>query len=73
MLGSGHFIFIPGVLLIGAMIGFVLGMRAQVDQAKLEAKREQEREEAREARKQRKAAKADAAAAAEDESAAEAQ
>jgi hypothetical protein len=55
---SGHFIFIPGVLLIGCMIGFVLGMRAKADQEKLEARRELDREEARKARAERKAKKA---------------
>ena len=55
---SGHFIFIPGVLLIGCMIGFILGMRAKADQDKLEARREIDREEARKARAERKARKA---------------
>jgi hypothetical protein len=66
---SGHFIFIPGVLLIGCIIGFVLGMRAKADQDKLEARREVEREAARVARAARKAKRAEAAkseAAAED-------
>ena len=56
---SGHFIFIPGILLLGAIVGFVIGTRAQADQSKLEARREKEREAARRARKARKAAKAD--------------
>jgi hypothetical protein len=55
---SGHFIFIPGVLLIGCIIGFVLGMRAKADQEKLEARRDVDREKAREARAERKAKKA---------------
>lgn len=58
---SGHFIFIPGVLLIGCIIGFVLGMRAKADQDKLEARREVEREAARVARAARKAKRAEAA------------
>ena len=58
---SGHFIFIPGVLLIGCIIGFVLGMRAKADQDKMEARREIDREAARKARAERKAKKAAAA------------
>ncbi len=55
---SGHFIFIPGVLLIGCIIGFVLGTRAKADHDKLEAKRDLEREAARVARAERKAKRA---------------
>jgi uncharacterized membrane protein (DUF106 family) len=58
---SGHFIFIPGVLLLGCIIGFILGMRAKADQSKLEARREEQREQAREARAARKAKRAEAA------------
>jgi hypothetical protein len=58
---SGHFIFIPGVLLLGCMIGFILGMRAKADQDKLEARRERDREAARVARAERKAKKSSAA------------
>ena len=54
---SGHFIFIPGVLLIGMVLGFILGMRAAADRVALEARRDEERQAAREERAQRKAAK----------------
>ncbi len=64
---SGHFIFIPAVLLIGVLIGFLLGSRAQADQANLQARREEERTAARKARDERKAARAKAAASSESE------
>ncbi len=59
---SGHFIFIPAVMLVGILIGYILGSRAQADLANLEARREEEREAARIARAERKAARAKAAA-----------
>jgi hypothetical protein len=40
--GSEHFIFIPGVLLIGIVIGWILGGRAAKEQ--LEKKRKRMRE-----------------------------
>jgi hypothetical protein len=40
--GPEHFIFIPGILLIGVTIGWVLGGRAA--RAQLEAKRKRARE-----------------------------
>ena len=55
---SGHFIFIPAVLVIGMFIGFLLGTRAAQDRINLELKRQTEREEARRARAERKAARA---------------
>ncbi len=55
---SGHFIFIPAVLIIGMVLGFVLGSRAAADRANLERRREEERKKARLAREQRKAAQA---------------
>lgn len=42
-MGAGHFIFIPAVLLIGIVIGWVLGSRAAVDAYRLELKRREER------------------------------
>jgi hypothetical protein len=30
-MGSAHFIFIPGVMLIGVVIGWILGSRAAAD------------------------------------------
>ena len=40
---STHFIFIPGVLLIGVVIGWVLGSRAARDAYAMELKRREER------------------------------
>lgn len=51
---SGHFIFIPAVLIIGVFIGFLLGTRAAADRANLEKRREEERAKARAARQERK-------------------
>ncbi len=55
---SGHLIFIPGVLVIGIFIGFLLGTRAAQDRLNLERKRQEEREEVRRQRAERKAARA---------------
>ena len=40
---AGHFIFIPSVLLIGVLIGWVLGGRAARDAYATELKRREER------------------------------
>jgi hypothetical protein len=40
---AGHFIFIPSVLLIGVVIGWVLGSRAARDAFAMELKRRDER------------------------------
>ena len=40
---AGHFIFIPSVLLIGVIIGWVLGSRAARDAFAQELKRREER------------------------------
>jgi hypothetical protein len=40
---SAHFIFIPAVLLIGIVIGWVLGSRAAADAYGAELKRREER------------------------------
>jgi hypothetical protein len=40
---AAHFIFIPAVLLIGIMIGWVLGSRAAADAYAAELKRREER------------------------------
>ncbi len=63
---SGHLIFIPLILLTGAVFGFVIGLRAARDRFNLELKREKERELARAARAERKTRKAKAAAEAGD-------
>ena len=54
---SGHFIFIPAVLLVGVILGFLLGTRAAADRLNLERKRDEEREAARAVRAERKAAR----------------
>jgi hypothetical protein len=41
---SGHFIFIPSVLLVGIVIGWILGSRAAKDAYAAELRRRQERE-----------------------------
>jgi hypothetical protein len=40
---AGHFIFIPSVLLVGVVIGWVLGSRAARDAFAVELKRREER------------------------------
>ena len=55
---SGHILFIPGVLLVGMFLGFILGARAARNQFDLQQKREAEREAARAARAERKAKQA---------------
>tara|TARA_B100000949_G_C13967274_1_gene319525 strand:+ start:155 stop:289 length:135 start_codon:yes stop_codon:yes gene_type:complete len=40
---AGHFIFIPSVLLLGIVIGWVLGSRAAADAYAAELKRRTER------------------------------
>ena len=42
---AGHFIFIPSVMLIGVIIGWVLGSRAARDAFATELKRREERAE----------------------------
>jgi hypothetical protein len=41
---AGHFIFIPSVLLIGVVIGWILGSRAARDAYAMELRRREERE-----------------------------
>ncbi len=40
---SGHFIFIPSILLVGIVIGWILGARAARDAYAMELKRRDER------------------------------
>jgi hypothetical protein len=40
---AGHFIFIPSVLLVGIVIGWVLGSRAARDAFAVELRRREER------------------------------
>jgi hypothetical protein len=55
---SSHLLFIPGVLLIGMFLGFILGARAARNQFDAAQKREEERAAARAARAAKKAAAA---------------
>ena len=52
---SSHILFIPGVLLVGMFLGFILGTRAAKNQFDLQKKREEERAAARAARAAAKA------------------
>lgn len=38
-MGAGHFIFIPGVMLVGVVIGWILGSRAARDAFAAELRR----------------------------------
>jgi hypothetical protein len=40
---SSHFIFIPGVLIVGVVIGWILGSRAAKDAFAAELRRREER------------------------------
>ena len=53
---SSHILFIPGILMVGMFLGFILGARAARNQADLERRRDEEREAARTARAAKKAA-----------------
>jgi hypothetical protein len=53
---AGHVIFIPGVLMVGMFLGFILGTRAARNQFDLQARRGAEREAARAARAAKRAA-----------------
>ncbi len=44
---AGHFIYIPAMILIGIVIGWVLGSRAARDAYAAELKRREERKKAR--------------------------
>jgi hypothetical protein len=41
-MGAGHFIYIPAVLLLGIVIGWILGSRAARDAFAMELKRREE-------------------------------
>lgn len=56
---SGHIFFIPGMILIGMFLGFILGTRAARNQMDLQRRRDEERETARAARAAKRAAVAD--------------
>jgi hypothetical protein len=54
-----HVLFIPGVLMVGMFLGFILGTRAARNQFDLQQKRNAEREAARAARAAKRTAQAD--------------
>ena len=45
---AAHFIFIPGVLIVGVIIGWILGSRAAQDAFAADLKRREERERRKE-------------------------
>jgi hypothetical protein len=57
----GHIIFIPGALMIGMFLGFILGARAARNQFDFQQRRDAEREATRAARAAKRAAQADKA------------
>ena len=42
-MGAGHFLYIPGTLFIGMVVGWILGSRAARDAFAVELKRREER------------------------------
>ena len=56
---AGHILFIPGALMIGMFLGFILGTRAARNQFDLQKKRDAEREAARAERAAKRAVQAD--------------
>jgi hypothetical protein len=52
---SGHILFIPGMIMIGMFLGFILGARAARNQFDLQQRRAEEREAARAARAAKRA------------------
>ena len=44
---AAHFIFIPGVLIIGLVIGWILGSRAAQDAMAMEMRKREERQKAK--------------------------
>lgn len=55
---SGHILFIPGAIMIGMFLGFILGARAARNQFDLQQRRDEERAAARAAREARDAKRA---------------
>lgn len=56
---AGHVLFIPGALMVGMFLGFILGTRAARNQFDLQQKRDAEREATRAARAAKRAAPPD--------------
>lgn len=57
---AGHVLFIPGAIMVGMFLGFILGTRAARNQFDLQKKRDAEREAVRAARAAKRAAQSDA-------------
>ena len=55
----GHIIFIPGAIMIGMFLGFILGMRAARNQFDLQQKRAADRDAVRAERAAKRAAQSD--------------
>ncbi len=53
-MGAGHFIYIPTVIMIGIVIGWILGSRAARDAFAAELRRREEAEKRAEAKAARK-------------------
>ena len=47
---SAHFIYIPLIVILGVVVGFILGSRAARDAMAMEARKKEEREARRAAR-----------------------
>jgi hypothetical protein len=56
---ASHVIFIPGVLMVGMFLGFILGTRAARNQFDLQQRRDAERDAARTARAAKRSATAE--------------
>jgi hypothetical protein len=56
---AGHILFIPGAIMVGMFLGFILGARAARNQFDLQQKRDAEREVTRAARAAKRAAQSD--------------
>ncbi|MBS1119601.1 MAG: hypothetical protein H6Q90_1829 [Deltaproteobacteria bacterium] len=52
---SSHVFFIPGALMVGMFLGFIIGARAARNQFDLQKRRDEEREAAKAARAAKKA------------------
>jgi len=59
---AGHVLFIPGVMMIGMFLGFILGTRAARNQFDLQQKRDAEREAVRAARAAKRSTASDKSA-----------
>lgn len=56
---AGHVLFIPGAIMVGMFLGFILGTRAARNQFDLQQKRDAEREATRAARAAKRAGQSD--------------